>query len=364
MGGAGRPYLSRHFLAEQARCLTPLPFPPGGAADAAGVSVQHNLLALGAWAEDAQEHRLSVVDLAVGYAAADVARAPALVTLASFAHRGGGVRAVAAADLAGGGGEVLLVAAGADGSLARLRLGVPTMPGAQPAAVSLAAGDFDGGELAPWLPAAHAGAATAVDVSAEAGLVASAGADGSVAVNAPDAGEAAAPLYDARGGASFTAARWATPATLLATTLQGALLLFDARRAGPPALRLCAGGGEPLLALAAQGASHAAATGGAGGAVALWDLRAGEGAGPARRVKAGGAVAALAYGSGGGGGGARLAYATQRGAVGVVAEGGAARLLYSEPHAALTALALSDAGAATQIVAATDQEGLLFMANA
>jgi hypothetical protein len=56
-----RPYLSRHFLAEQERCLAPLPFLPGGAADAAGVSVQHNLLALSAWAEDAQEHRLSVV---------------------------------------------------------------------------------------------------------------------------------------------------------------------------------------------------------------------------------------------------------------------------------------------------------------
>lgn len=48
-----RPFLSRHFLGEQASCLAAVPFPGAGAAED-GVAQSHNILALGSWSEDAQ----------------------------------------------------------------------------------------------------------------------------------------------------------------------------------------------------------------------------------------------------------------------------------------------------------------------
>ena len=50
----GKPFLSRHFLSEQASCLASVPFAAAGAADEDGVSTTHNLLALGTWSEDTQ----------------------------------------------------------------------------------------------------------------------------------------------------------------------------------------------------------------------------------------------------------------------------------------------------------------------
>ena len=49
----GKPFLSRHFLAEQASCLAGIPFAAAGAAEE-GVATTHNLLALGTWCQDAQ----------------------------------------------------------------------------------------------------------------------------------------------------------------------------------------------------------------------------------------------------------------------------------------------------------------------
>lgn len=50
----GKPFLSRHFLAEQASSVASIPFAAAGAADEQGVAATHNLLALGTWSEDAQ----------------------------------------------------------------------------------------------------------------------------------------------------------------------------------------------------------------------------------------------------------------------------------------------------------------------
>jgi hypothetical protein len=47
------PFLSRHFLAEQASCVAQVPFAAAGAAED-GVAITHNLLAMGTWCEDAQ----------------------------------------------------------------------------------------------------------------------------------------------------------------------------------------------------------------------------------------------------------------------------------------------------------------------
>lgn len=112
----GKPFLSRHFLGEQADCLQALPFAAPGAAEG-GVATAHNLLALGTWSEDAQvrpiamrwqrsgslllappnaaaaacrlqESRLTVIDLAVGQAGDEIAGHPSLKRLASFQTSG------------------------------------------------------------------------------------------------------------------------------------------------------------------------------------------------------------------------------------------------------------------------------------
>ena len=55
----GKPFLSRHFLGEQADCIAALPFAAPGAAEG-GVATAHNLLALGTWSEDAQVRRAAI----------------------------------------------------------------------------------------------------------------------------------------------------------------------------------------------------------------------------------------------------------------------------------------------------------------
>ena len=121
----GAPFLSRHFLAEQAQVAALLPFPPSGADG----GTAHALLALGGWAQDAQEHHLTIADLAVCYRGTNVAAQPTLSRLASF-EPPAPITSLAGGDL--GAGRVLLLAGAADGSLSRLRLQVPTAPGSHP----------------------------------------------------------------------------------------------------------------------------------------------------------------------------------------------------------------------------------------
>ena len=61
-----------------------------------------------------------------------------------------------------------------------------------------------------------------------------------------------------------------------------------------------------------------------------------------------------------------LVYCTSGGAIGVLrdAAAGAGRLVFQEPTAAVRACCLGAAGPCTQLFCATDQEGLVFMANA
>lgn len=193
----------------------------------------------------------------------------------------------------------------------------------------------------------------------------SAGADGSLAVNSLDAEASAEALYACSGAATFTAAQWTTPHTFVTATLQGALQAWDLRQPAAPTSNCRAPAGQaadPLVALAAHPAqAHVCATGTAGGAVALWDLRTGS---QSARHSVEGAVAALCYDRAGGGGGGQLAFGTSRGVVGLVGARGT-RELYREPTAGVEALSFSGgAGAATQLCCATDQEGLVFMANA
>jgi hypothetical protein len=63
-----------------------------------------------------------------------------------------------------GGGAMLLLAASSDGSVARLRMQVPTQPGSRPEDIQLRGEDFDGALLLPWLDA-HAAAVAALSAN-------------------------------------------------------------------------------------------------------------------------------------------------------------------------------------------------------
>jgi hypothetical protein len=131
------------------------------------------------------------------------------------------------------------------------------------------------------------------------------------------------------------------------------------------------------------------ASGGADGGVAVWDLRsagqqAQQGAAPAGVVRcaagdhgrsddgASAAVCDLRFegSSGIGSGSQRLVYCTAGGAIGVLRDAAAAaatarpQLLFREPTAAVRACCLGAGGPCTQLFCATDQEGLVYLANA
>ncbi len=175
--------------------------------------------------------------------------------------------------------------------------------------------------------------------------------------------------------------------------------MWDARQGGRPTLQLQqpapAGAAPGVAALPAAAitcldvhpAQHfACATGAADGSVAVWDLRAASSAAEGAAGQPAGAVAQPAVaccsvtggtgasvcdlrfeGSGSiGSGSQRLVYCTSGGAIGLLrdAAAGAGRLLFQEPTAAVRACCLSAAGPVSQLFATTDQEGLVYIANA
>ncbi|KAL4428539.1 hypothetical protein ABPG75_002628 [Micractinium tetrahymenae] len=418
-----RPFLSRHFLGEQASCLAAVPFPGAGAAED-GVAQSHNILALGSWSEDAQEHRLTIIDLVVGHSGDEIVRQPAVARLASFQHSGR-VAAVEVADL--GGGALALLAASSDGTVSRLRMQVPTQPGARPEDIQLRGEDFDGALLQPWLDA-HTAAVTALAASPERRELLSAAADGSLALTPLDAEDSSSSqaLYSCGGAVTFSAACWSGAHSAVTGSLQGLLHVWDTRQTGRPVLQLA----QPMPGAASLTASplapapaitcldvHSAqnyciATGAADGGVALWDLRAASagaagaaatqqaaqqqgGQGPlvgccsvaatgAAGGAAGGAVCDLRFegASSIGSSAQRLVYCTSGGAIGLLrdvtaaasAAGGgggrsggppAGRLLFREPTAAVRACCLgAPAGPCSQLFCVTYEEGLVYAANA
>ena len=172
-----------------------------------------------------------------------------------------------------------------------------------------------------------------------------------------------------------------------------ALQLQQPRPAGAPAAQVAAPPPAGITCLDVHPAQHyCCATGGADGSVAVWDLRrASSSGGQQQQLLPGGEIASVACCSlaaaGGGSGGAavldlrfegassigsgsqRLVFCTSGGAIGVLrdaAAAGTARLLFQEPTAAVQACCLGSAGGAcsSQLFCTTDQEGLVYLANA
>ncbi len=63
-----------------------------------------------------------------------------------------------------GGGVIAVLAGCSTGAISRLRMAMPTAPGADPASIQLKPADFDGSALAPWL-VSHEAAVTGLDVN-------------------------------------------------------------------------------------------------------------------------------------------------------------------------------------------------------
>ena len=112
-----------------------------------------------------QDYQLGIGDLIVKYGGNDVVDTANFSTLASF-RTGAEPLCLASAEI---NGRVFLIAAHSDGSLARLRIEVPSTPGSLPEMMQLCEEDFSDADVLPWVQA-HRGPATAVDVNAGAPL--------------------------------------------------------------------------------------------------------------------------------------------------------------------------------------------------
>ena len=255
--------------------------------------------------------------------------------------------------------------------------------------------DFDGADLLPWAQP-HAAAVAGLDVQPDARAALTASADGSLAVTQLDSdGGDCRRVWACGGAVTHTAAKWAGAAGAAVTaSLQGRVQAWDTRSGGggdtargPLVAELAATSGVPLMCLDVHPAqSYCVAAGDAEGRVHVWDMR---------RLPSGGGPSCGAGGSGGGsevavvavGGGAalsalafdagvaataatsaaRLVYGTSGGEVGLIrdaAGGTAPQRLYAEPAAGVAALALGAVGPSSQLFAFTEQEGLVFIANA
>ncbi|KAG7674832.1 hypothetical protein Ndes2526B_g07672 [Nannochloris sp. 'desiccata'] len=367
----GKPHLSRHFLASRASCLISIPFAAAGQPDEAGIATTHNLLAFTGWNEDAQEHQLTLADLAVGYTANDVSDVQALNVLASFRLPAAST-ALSTAQFDTN--SVAVVVAAADGSLLRLRLQIPTIPGSHPESIQLREEDFDNDYLVCWCPSVHFGPATAIDMDSK-GNVLSTGADGRICLtqmknDARPTTTTTTELHNSHGGITFTQVQWTTPHTFATTSLQGVVHSWDTRTPTAPVQSLSGSASRSLASLLSlqshPAQPHVLATGDDHGVVAFWDLR--RQGQCVTKVHAEGAITSLTYDTtnGGAGGRDRLFIGTSKGIVGGASAipGSMPSAIYREPaEAAIEGLCLSTAGAANQIFASTDQEVLLFMAN-
>jgi WD40 repeat protein len=265
---------------------------------------------------------------------------------------------------------VAVVVAAADGSLLRLRLQIPTIPGSQPESIQLREEDFNNDSLVSWCPSIHLGPATAIDIDSK-GNVLSTGADGRICLTQvkPDAQSTITELHNSHGGITFTNVQWTTPHTFATTSLQGVVHSWDTRTPTTPVQSLSDASFNSslafLLSLQAHPAQpHVLASGDDRGVVAFWDLR--RQGQCVTKVHAEGAITSLAYDTTSTGAGDRLLIGTSKGIVGAASAipGSVPSAIYREPAgAAIEGLCLSTAGAANQIFASTDQEVLLFMAN-
>lgn len=311
-----------------------------------------------------QEHQLTLADLAASYAASDVSDVPALNVLASFRLPVAST-ALSAAQLDTN--SVALVVAAADGSLLRLRLQIPTVPGSHPESIQLREEDIDDDYLVPWCPSVHLGPATAVNIDSK-GNVLSTGADGRICLNqiTNDAESTTTELHNSHGGITFTQVQWSLSHIFYTTSLQGVVHSWDTRTPIAPVQSLSDSPSlASLLSLQAHPAQpHTLATGDDNGVVAFWDLR--RQGQCVTKVHAEGAITSLAYDMTNGGAEDRLLIGTSKGIVGAARAipGSMPSAIYKEPAgAAIEGLSLSTAGAANQVLASTDQEVLLFMAN-
>lgn len=397
MSKRGKPFLSRHFLASRSSCLGIIPFAPAGHPDPEyGISVTHNLLSMAGWNDDAQEYQLSISDLVVGYTSNDVHEkfgATHLNLLASFSLAAAPT-ALRVGKTSSDGSSVMVVVGMKDGSLSRLRLHVPLIPGSLPSSIQLKEEDFDGAALAPWIQSqfhqiietrqpdamdiptasAAAGPITGIDVSTSATsgcdtLMASI--DGTLALVRSDDTSSSARVHllhqseqRAYHSLAFTSCAWMSQHVCATTSLQGVVHVWDVRSSSPCVHRRCLPPvqRDAILSLAVHPARpHSCAVGDARGSIVLWDFRAHDTHAAAHCIIGSAAIASLLYTDPTPG----LLYSTDRGTIGLVSGDGTTPMknIYEEPGASIEAMSVSSAGAASQLFATTDQEALIFMAN-
>lgn len=265
------------------------------------------------------------------------------------------------------GSGTVIVAGSQDGSLYRMRLTLPSVPGSSPSAIRFQGGDFDEAELLPF-SRPHSAPCTSVSVHENSNLAASVSLDGSIAVTnlEVDKGPAASQiLHDARGAVSFSSCTWTTTGnTLVTSTHQGRVHVWDTRKSkstmGVGCDEFLQKYQSPLISLAASPAKpHACVVGSVDGRFSEWDFRYPDH--PVYMQEVNGAITSIVYESQGSTV-ERLRFCTESGSIFKVVHG-EAHLLYEEPYGGFQSLCVAPTGTDSQIFGATHQEAIIYIGS-
>jgi WD40 repeat protein len=274
-----RKFVNRMFVADQATCMTSIPFPKPSLEEDESIdndrsgsgAALHNLLAIGCgWSMDAQEYHINIIDLALS--THHETNPPMLIKLASFQVD---ARPTCMCTADHGNGTISILTGCTNGHVYRLRMVVPTAPGSSPESIQLQSDDFDGASLVPWL-SMHDTSITAMDVSSDGRYVAAASLDGGC-INVADLslssseGAKVSSMPLPGNGVPVTCLQWASPTTIVYGTMQGSVSLIDT---GTQIAKLIHSNSDEISCLDVNAAQpHIFAAGDAGGRLQVYDLR-------------------------------------------------------------------------------------------
>eukprot|EP00890_Picochlorum_soloecismus_P001225 jgi/Picsp_1/2102/NSC_05567-R1_nucleoporin 43kda len=362
-------HLSRHFLGLQAESVASVPFPPAGYEDLGGESSNHNILACCGWSEDSQEYQTSLYGLEVRRKHGCIIETPQLSLLASF-QTASRCHALDVEQCSSD--SAILVAGSSDGSLYRLRLQIPSLPGSLPSDIRLKEQDFQETELLPFVKP-HSSCCTSVSINKGAYTAASVSLDGVLALTALNLqdsvavpGENIKIHHDAKGAIAMTGCAWSASSwSLFTCTFQGQVQLWDVRsQARPVTLGSSlpiATQRYPLTSLASHPANaHVCVVGSENGMFLEWDVRYPKV--PRFQDQVEGGIRCVAYESKGSAED-RVLFCTDVGKI-YKRSKNMCEEIYAEASEGFQCMCTSSHGSDSQLFCSTYEEGLVFMSNA
>lgn len=272
----------------------------------------HKIVVLAHYSDEVDQQLLSFVDIELQTRRGSI-ESSSIETLGSWISLGETCDIALASDLDGN-GEVLIGIASVSGAVMLLRLLVPKVPGVKAADIQILDLPNVDQKLLPWAIPHHSAASSIdIQRGGGSVLVLSAGVDGSLSVIDAQSDPATVPPFKPSGPlgySSFVSAKWAGLNSIVSLSSSGQVEIWDTRKGPKPVLRapdhwgtsgpnggahlpLAARTSRPQCLSVHPARPDLAAIGCTNGLVALWDLR--MQTEPLVTVKAGGGVTEVIF---------------------------------------------------------------------